>query len=353
MNIFDGTTSQARFIGGGGGNHIYSGNFSSIVGGGGNKSYNTYDAIGGGSGNTTNADYATIAGGTGNTGSGQYGAIIGGSSNSAENSYSVVAGGYDNHSQADKSAVVGGNANFTKEQYGFIGAGQGNTVLAGGLYANIPGGQGLNAQSYSQTILGYYNEKQGSTTGPHTGAYTWKGDDFVLSVGNGTGNSLDPPAVEFHNGFMVSNSGHSIVTHKLGGPWPPLPVGPVTILGATYTDNTVRAWGEIDAAGNVLSGFGIQVGPFGPIANKFIVWLDNMVDPDGNPALLTQGSVTANVEAPDGNTDPMCATISVSPVLQGTYLGHTTNYFVVWTHNLLSGACNPIPLRFTFKVCGR
>ncbi len=124
-------------------------------------------------------------------------------------------------------------------------------------------------------------------------------------------------------------------------------------MGATYTDNIIRAWGEIDASGIILASFGISGPSITWIGNMATVWLDNAVKPDGFAFALGNTSVTATIESSSANSDPGCVTIAVSPIQRALHNALYTDYFTVWTHTLNSGTCTQTPLAFTFKVCGR
>jgi hypothetical protein len=363
--ILGGTGNVIDYLAGGG-NPSFHGHHNAIVGGESNKidapTRVTYDLshnfIGGGEGNeilsaiiddASNTDHAVIVGGMNNTVFEPESFVGGGIDNHAIEDQTVVCGGESNSSTEHWAAVCGGLKNIINARSGFIGGGTNNLIDVLAENANIPGGKYLAAQGYMQTVVGQFNEKKGNWDGT-PGMYVYNlsitpkdiPNQPAFIIGNGTNDA------NRFNTFEVSYNGHSTVTHTNGGIG-----GQVVIKGASYTDNIVRAWGEIDATGIIISSFGIHGPAVGWFGNKATVWLDNAVDPDANAYLLTNGSVTATIQSTSDNTDPGCATIAVSPIKQGLLGGVLTNYFVVWTHNLVSGTCSSTPLQFTFKVCGR
>jgi hypothetical protein len=390
-------TTQFNLIGGGSTNIIRSDHHSIIVGGEGNQ----IDALVAGENPTKGGDHNVIVGGESNIiqsstdpntldhnfiggGKGnqvvfevgeatQFSVLVGGQNNTVNEKEAFVGGGSDNHALEENSVVVGGLSNTVDapnssivggagnsissgaEVNSFIGGGSGNLIQWPGVNSVIPGGIGLTAQSYTQTILGSYNVLSGTYTGvpPWATQYNFAitpldvPNQPIFIIGNGRDNANRSDA------FEVSYNGHSIVTHTNGGPG-----SQRVVKGATYTDNIIRAWGEVTAAGVFVAGTGFGVLQVLPIAlNQYQVWLDNMVDDNGNNVLLANASVTATIEAINTNTDPGCATIVVSPIGAALRLGVMTNFFMVWTHSLNLAAtpptCDQIRYPFAFKVCGR
>jgi hypothetical protein len=300
--------------------------------------------------------YSAIVGGMGNIVMETESFVGGGLNNSATEENTFVGGGEGNVANSPHSSVVGGKSNTITGLYSLastIGGGRNNKIINNGVSSDIPGGVGLTAQCYVQTVIGSYNIPTGNFDGgvPFDTRYNNvitpldPPDQPIFLIGNGTSDTSS-------NAFEVSYNGHSIVTHTNGV------LQQRTIKGATYTDNIVRAWGEVTAAGAFVAGTGFGVSQVLPIAlNQYQVWLDNMVDDNGNNVLLVNASVTATIEATNTNTDPGCATIVISPIGAALRLGVMTNFFMVWTHSLNLAAtpptCDQTRYPFAFKVCGR
>jgi hypothetical protein len=369
-----------NFIGGGQHN-LDSGSYGVIVGGAenfiGERDHNyhsVYDFIGGGYDNQILGQIVhgpdavprgtVIVGGMDNQAQELASFIGGGSANRVLEDYDVIVGGESNYISSGDGAIVGGRLNairFDLFGWNFIGGGRSNVIDGNAVLkpycANIPGGDHLVANSYSQTVIGYYNDSLGSSTGAAENSLAMTHnvpDDPILIVGNGNG--IASNAAERHNAFEVTNDGHSIVFDTLGannsGTMPMS--AEVPTLGGTYVDNVVYAWGIVTAAGPLLQSFGTRPVSHAAGTNKYVVELD-LQDQHSNPIVLTSGSVTATVLAPDvndlSNTDPGCATISVSKLYTSSN-GYTA--FTVWTHTVgPTTDCVPTGLAFQFKVCGR
>ena len=123
-------------------------------------------------------NYATVGGGERNTASASRSTVGGGDRNTASNIYSTVGGGLDNTASGSRSIVGGGNGNTASEESSTVGGGQSN--IASARFASIPGGLSLNAPSYGEVALGYFN-----TTGPSNSTISKDTLDRLLVVGNG------------------------------------------------------------------------------------------------------------------------------------------------------------------------
>jgi len=429
--------SKNAFIGGGASNYVS--NTSAVIGGGSSNSVkSSLGTITGGSGNIVNpsADHSFIGGGNTNTISSSNGAISGGSSNSVSGLSGTIGGGTQNNiassisnGNADYGSVLGGTLNNIQlleasfgvtalllPQYASIGGGLGNDAeghfaaigggrlnKAVGKYATIPGGYMLDARDY-ETVIGIANKQYATlinnTGNPLASTETLPaGDDRSFIIGNGTVNS-DGGATR-SNAFEVSRNGHSIVFHRhgtggaeiyaVGGGGSCSNGGPdvmhhPAIIGATYQDNIIYAWGDIvpDPQGscgfgrsdpsdvnnvNVLADFGVREVQR---LNQGIyeITLD-LIKPDGAtsttfepnipiPACAVAGSggsgpiagiagklaasvVVSLIE--DGmNEFSRCATISATRIDAGTMK------FQVFIRDQ---NCDPLDRSFTFQVTGR
>ncbi len=124
--------------------------------------------------------------------------------------WSVLAGGYQNKIFSLATTPNGNTAN-----YDFLGGGQGNAIDSsehaslsggnnniitfGGQMATIPGGDSLIAQSYGQTVMGYFNIASGSFTKGTGHAHTGTTQDQPLViVGNGEGGGGATPRCCHH-----------------------------------------------------------------------------------------------------------------------------------------------------------
>jgi hypothetical protein len=160
-----GHASYDETIGGGSGNWITYGVYSTIGGGVDNaigSGAGMASFVGGGEFNAINADYGTIAGGYQNTVSSKYGAIVGGEYNAAFGEGSYVGGGGYNTASGEGAIVVGG---FNSK--------------ANGTWATIPGG-------YVNSAAGTYSFAAGArASAAHEGAFVWSdgsdGDAILTS----------------------------------------------------------------------------------------------------------------------------------------------------------------------------
>lgn len=298
-------TEGEATVAGGHNNHVHS-YASGILGGHDNRidQQSPFSAIGGGSGNNIaiNANNATIAGGAGNN---------------ATNPYSTIGGG---------------TTNTTGGLYTTVGGGQENST--GGSHSTIPGGDRLSTvDSYAQVAVGFFNAPRGAVpVRPNSGTIDATNDPLFM-VGNG-----DINAGTQSNAFEVSYNGHSTVYGVNNS-------GTVNaaITGATYVDNVVYAWGEIDATGGINADFGVaSVVSGGP--GLYTVTL-NTTDPLGSPINLTQASITVTIVDDNGRTQCALATASRIGV-------PGPNSFDVRTY-VVNGECQQTDLPFMFKVTGR
>jgi len=422
-NMQDGYTS---FIGGGERNrvgdnsawNVLTGGYENYVG----NPYGNYPAPGlsysselGGQYDTVGSSWATLGGGYLNKidSGAQYSFIGGGQSNLLRSTSGVIAGGNSNTIQPSSgtSVIVGGQSNLidTGHPYSTIGGGRNNSVKNnnGAEAMAIPGGDSLVAQSYGQTVMGFYNIPKSSST-----SSTINTKDRVVIVGSG-----DPTNTGRKNAFEVSNRGESIVynvngsggsastdgggSSSNGGP-------PVTDphvynpqrLGGTHQDNVIYAWGDVEPN----NGFWDLSNPESPVYvddaldnNKVIVHGDfgvksvshlgpghfriklNIDDPFTDPDVATQFAnnivmTSANKFNPNGSTvnqqvsivatiiydawkDWSTATSSICTitgpcacaVIQTTRMQNNT--FDVYIN--CANSCDPIDRSFNFMVTGR
>jgi len=130
-------------IGGGRGNEIIAGNYSTIGGGFDNSIQQESATISGGEQNTSNGLGSSILGGKGNLNSATYGAVAGGRQNQAYGDYAIVAGGYNNCAGGTQSFAGGGRA--------YVRAGDWTSVSAcGGYRSDNSGDEGTFVWADSQ-----------------------------------------------------------------------------------------------------------------------------------------------------------------------------------------------------------
>jgi hypothetical protein len=253
-----------------------SANWSAIAGGSTNTivagSVNSF--IGSGETNVVKSTHNAITGGQSNVIEvGATHSIIGsGQGNIVKSIKSVIGGGENNlvNLNATFASIGGGSTNIVKGDFGVIAGGQTNTItpnmdwatISGGHNhtvsaeaATITGGEGLIAQSYAQTVVGYFNRADGSFVKGTPHSNPTSGKDRLFVVGNGDN------LVSRSNAFEVSYNGHSIVAqtngtggamllgsgapNSNGGP-PAVGAANSAIAGATYRDNIVYAWADIE-----------------------------------------------------------------------------------------------------------
>lgn len=337
-------------IGGGYRNKIFSnGNHATIAGGFTNNIYGEYGVIGGGLTNiilntgsfggtiaggqnnqigtaAISANYGSIGGGLLNQVTATYGTIAGGRSSTVSAVHGSVGGGIGNiiGSAAPLGTIAGGDGNQVHTANAAIGGGYHNQIVGNGYAAAIPGGENLVAQSYGQTVVGVFNIPSGNIS-----PGSFPNDEPIFIVGNGIQNFQS-------NAFEVSYNGHSTVFHNTFGATP-------VILGSTYTDNVIYAWGSIDPSGNpICRSFGVV-----NVQHINRGWYEitmDIVDPSGHPMPINCGSVTATIASQNGPGGGWFsnAIISVSQIVN--------NVFDVY---ILDPSGNPVDEAFMFKVTGR
>ena len=181
----------------GGGRDNTAGNTDATVGGGRNNTAGAAEStVGGGRDNVASGDDATIGGGTINAASGNNATIGGGRNNEASNFAASVGGGLRNIASTAESTVGGGRDNTVSGSWGVVGGGQDNT--ASGENATIPGGSNLNAPSYGEVALGYFN-----TTYTPDDATAKDTDDRLLVVGNGVSGAREDALRLMKSGNMA------------------------------------------------------------------------------------------------------------------------------------------------------
>jgi trimeric autotransporter adhesin len=97
-------------VGGGMGNEIIAGPYSTIAGGQQNKSNGSSSFVGGGQSNQANSNAASVVGGINNIASGQSSTVAGGTSNAASGDYSAIPGGTQNVALGTASFAAGQRA---------------------------------------------------------------------------------------------------------------------------------------------------------------------------------------------------------------------------------------------------
>lgn len=362
------------FIGGGEGNTLWNNSVWDVITGGhsnyigdltkpsvGGASIQ-YSYIGGGDTNAIGTNYSFIGGGQSNTidGTGRYATIGGGGSNlstATQDAVTIGGGTYNKIKRASVAAVIaGGSSNVVDNtQEGSIGGGLYNTVEGAGNQATIPGGIHLTANNFAQTVVGSCNILGDATTtsANFKNAVTpidGHANQALFIVGNGTDDTHRT------NAFEVSNNGHSSVfdVNNSGGATPIANPRPA-FFGATYVDNIVYAWADVDFAGGnitVRSNFGVQsiVRAPGIFNGVFIVTLSNQDPHNPTTNKLSAASIVASLE---DNTDPAdsvgnCGYLNVSRIgIPGN------NQFVVRTYDRHTLDCTASDKPFMFIVTGR
>lgn len=375
------TLNKFAFIGGGRNNQILSdldvdtvedAKFygAVIVGGINNKSSEGGNFIGGGDGNTAFEDFATIVGGRANSVSsfgfigggdsnivkagGEYNVITGGGHNSIDGGFNVIAGGgklltvsgglpvpiadkKEKNLIVGNNSVIGGGAHnsvISNIDFATIGGGWKNKISTSiADFASIPGGHGLQAQSYAQTVIGSYNKAQGASAN-NTFRDSSHHNDRLFIVGNGTvplippdpDDTIDENTAVRSNAYEVSNGGHAIVYDNLGRnvnahfTKPPFDTSFFSTRpakrGARYIDNTPIAWGRF-VNNKLVASFGVDTNSVNTRQTglgAYKITLD-YINPynDTNLVIINHGSsVVATIEAPDDVYQ--CKFISASPI---------------------------------------
>ncbi|MEP7233804.1 MAG: hypothetical protein ABI778_00785 [Ignavibacteriota bacterium] len=398
--------SEYSFIGGGDSNTIMNNSLLATLGGGGwNTIKSQKAAVFGGCNHTidTNSTYSFIGGGCGNYIFGVNSTIGGGTDDSIIATGGFIGGGAYNlidaidgkiHSDATIAGesrfgtIAGGLGNFITKlplseepggllpsgyymPYGVaIGGGQLN--LATGHFSTVPGGQqdsalgrsavclggfGLKAYDF-QTVVGTFNSNIAKRLRNQTGdpfltpLVLPDPNDDIFIVGNGT------DADNRSNAFMVTNSGHSLVTHnnQSGGADGTGNHSP-TYRGATYEDNVIYGWGYVKpiVANNPLKGvivkdLGVEYvirvpGTIGIFKIKLKIY-----DPIGDTAInLTQSSITVTTV----DTTAVLDTIGGMPGFATASPIQADNIFYVKTYDPCLSLCITHDRPFYFKVVGR
>ncbi len=365
---------------GGGDSNIVQSNYSTLGGGLKNKIdvSSDHSVLVGGDSNNVRAPFSVLGGGTENlidasasNGNAKYGSILGGDTNriqALEASFGVTSTLLPQY-----ASIGGGLLNDAEGHFATVSGGRGNKAV--GKYATIPGGYMLDARDF-QTVIGIANFQypSTSTTGNsailnNTGAPTGSadvmpgGDDRAFIIGNGTVDATGTVATR-SNAFEVSNNGHSIVFNERGscgaidytpaggtGPGglnsnggpagannPPGTDSP-PIMGGTYRDNVVYAWGDVapDPNGvggkndptdinqvNVLSEFGVHSVKRAGLG-QYVIEL-NIQKPDGTAnqpfqpgATVPAGSLNspAGVLLPVGYGQYLAASVQVTLIDDG------------------------------------
>ena len=341
-------------IGGGQNNVINNSGEGSFIGGGRNNQITgPISTIGGGEGHIIDAPEATIAGGHINTVRAYVGAITGGHDNviGVSGDAGFIGGGRNNTVDDLSGAIGGGNNNMVVNgaSFAFIGGGEAN--LASAPFSTIGGGQGNNAAgshstlfggealltnaSYAQSAVGFLNAPRG-TVPVHPTTLT---DDPLFMVGNGT----FPLARS--NAFEVSYNGHSVV-YDVNGTGAIRPA----IKGATYTDNVIYGWAEVDADGGLIcDDFGIlEIGH--PSTGVYRITL-NISDPDGiTGRTISCGAVVATVGTgmePGSEPEAECPHIRTSTIVNNVFEVYITET------SAEGGECGWVDRPFKFHVTGR
>jgi len=322
-NTIENGSANHNFIGGGGNNRITLKESNTITGGQFNRIDGKFSFIGGG-GDASTPGLANII-------TKDFASVVGGHSNKANADKSFIGGGDANNTQGQLSVIVGGSSNVAQGDNSTISGGSSNNTSALGKNACIPGGQGLIAQSFVQTVIGNFNIPLGSsleTDFNNQPMLLPRGNDPIFIIGNGK-------SVSKQNAYEVSNNGHSIVFDNLGG------IATIStvpaISGARYKDNTPVAWGRIDGTtGNLVDGFGVDPDVTHTLkvaGGKYQIVL-NQVDPhSGAQITLPHGSsIVATIETTEGSY--------VCDMINATILNTVSFDFGVTTHS-----------RFYVRIC--
>ena len=355
--------SPESSIGGGVVNKINQGSGQSVLVGGG---FNLID---------TSAPLSFIGGGCNHRIYGDSnGAIVGGCGNTVNGYAGFIGAGADNHIYASAAAIGGGQLNNVHASNASIGSGYSNTVMSGGLAAAIPGGDHLTAQSYAQTVIGFYNVPSGSAI--DTSSRLTNRDNFLLIAGNG--GNVGGKIVQ-SDAFDVTYGGHSIV-HDMDSSNASLTNnsknGRFPTYGGRYLDNTTVAEGDVvpmptdtptilDIPLRANADFGVYR-ILHPHVGEFII-LIRTTDANSNSVTFDNGFITATLKDADGNigdsaiSPPGCGTITatnlyspyVMPAPYNTYFLPTwySAWFIIRTSE--ASGCTPWDRPFYFKVCAR
>lgn len=363
---YDNTTTDINATVGGGEDNNAGGPHSTVGGGRLNVALVTESTVGGGLENQASGLQSTVGGGISNLASGVQSTVAGGDDNEATMLESTVGGGARNHATNGAATIGGGNDNFAtggtstigggygsfaSGHYSFIGGGYVNNVqstaekgvISGGMdniakedFTSIVGGFNLRAESYGQVVGGFFNTPKGTQTTLPVVAHTDTYNEPLLILGNGSADNAR------QNAFEVSYNGHSIVYDR-NGPG----TGRAAIRGATYMDNVVYAWGNVNVppvappVGTLLvnGNFGVTSVTYLGVGSYRVQM--NLTNPDGTAMTIGNGAVTATVK------NSTCTFISTSDI--------TGNGFTITITelNLVAGHCQPKNASFMFHVTGR
>ncbi len=274
-----------------------------------------------------------------------YDVLAGGLNNNVFSTLGSLIGGVNNKidTNGGSSVLSGGDSNYVGAGIASLGGGYHNVILPKAYGGTIPGGVGLIAGSSGQFVAGTYNV-QDTTTGPN---------GMLAIFGNGMEDTLRSTA------FTISKKGHTWVAQDNGPGGATLysPANPA-IYGASYRDNSVVAWGDMDT-GTIdshlqlfahhdfgVSGLSHRIGP-----GYYEITL-NTVDTNNVPLNLSGCSITATITAQDSDnilSGPPCLIVMVSAIDQ--FPNMMANSFYVWIKN--PSGCGLEDHRFMFKVCGR
>lgn len=339
------TNGDAGFIGGGRTNTVDGP--TAAIGGGESNTINPgsdWSFIGAGANNTITGPMATIGGGEGHTITAPEATIAGGHINTVDAYVGAITGGHNNHITVTgpQGTIGGGVFNVVAAAYGTVGGGQENTVS--GSHATIPGGDLLTTTvSYAQSAMGFMNAPRGAVgVRPAPGALT---DDPLFMVGNG---DYAGGAIVRSNAFEVSYNGHSVVYDVNGSGGAGAPPFRPAIKGATYTDNVIYGWAEVDMFGNLIcDDFGVaSIVHMGPGWYQITL---NITDPDGiTPRTISCGAAVATVGTGfDPGVPPTdeCYHIRTSNIVNNT--------FDVIINQTLGNECHLVDQPFKFHVTGR
>jgi len=232
----------------------------------------------------------------------------------------IGAGNADSiHDGALGSVILGGSTNKIIDSCsdGFIGAGTNNTILNKAKSAVTLGGDSLVASCYGQTVFGYYNIAQGTSSPTNL-----VDSDDILIVGKGIAGNRD-------DAFQISRKGHTIVHDSNGYTHP-------AITGGTYMDNIVYAWGYVSAGHHPIAEHSFGVSSISYVGNSCAIEL-NLSKPNNSVTSLNY-SDAAIIITPYDNSDP-CIHYEITGLMIDAN-GRTT-FNVVFYQTVLNPASPP------------
>lgn len=400
--------SDYASLGGGYKNIINSSAFATIAGGCNDtiRQEGIHSAIGGGCSNAIADSFATIAGGSHNLILGDRGSIGGGSGNiidaidryahasDNEARFGTIGGGSLNiitkiplyltglpslpldYTMPFGATIGGGIQDTASGHFSTVSGGVFNRAV--GLSSAIPGGLGLIAYDY-QTVVGKFNTTVGELNhfGPSTTINTVLLDTTALFVVGG--GFFENSRV---NLFEVVQEGAATVFGEkgTGGAYPNGNPGRFNnttqrqMIGTTYSDNVILAWGDIDPTDSSLlypHWFDIK-GDFGTFSVRRL--FDAVYRVEVFPVVphQSQGVCKQLFDASITVTPVDDFTQESSPIGQFAFAttsdmrwdaGIGVNYFIVRTYSTcadtdpitpgIQSGCIPHAHRFMFKVTGR